>query len=136
MKLTSKIIGLTLLLLFLWLYNSYQQGDFDNEPTAPLQPQTPTRKESMAQMDARFPALPQSEYSDKQTQLEIDLEQYEQTVHSANDIIRERIRLQEYVLDDTQVQLRPMYDTPRYTEVANQEQLNPPPVPKMPNAMG
>jgi len=126
-------MGLLLLLLFLWLYNSYQQGDF----------QTTTPKESMAQMDPRFPVLPHSEFSDKQNQLEIDLEQYEQTVNAINDTIRERIHAQEYVLDDTQVQLRPIYDTPRNDKESNHtssnthhEQINPPPVPKLPNAIG
>ena len=131
MKLTPRIIGLSLLLLFLWLFNSYRYGDF----------QSVHSKESMAQMDARFPDMPQTEYNDKTEQLEIDLEKYEQTVNAVNDTIRERIRVQQHILDDTQIKLRPEYDTPRFAEDSNhssdnasynafREQTNPPPIPK------
>jgi hypothetical protein len=139
MKYTLRIWGLTILLLFLWLFNSYQHGDFQTQPT--------TQKESMeVLLPSVFHPLPQTEYSDKKDQLEIDLEKYEQTVNAANDTIRERIQAQQYILDDAQVQLRPIYDTPRFDEESNhtsssnsntnREPTNPPPVPKMPNAFG
>jgi len=126
MKMTSKIVGLSLLLLFLWLYNSYQQGDFQNTSS----------KETMAHMDARFVALPEMEFGDKKEQLQFDLEEYEKTVNAMNDTIRDRIEVQNYILDDNQVELRPIYDDPRYTEEENHERINPPPVPKMLNPIG
>jgi hypothetical protein len=126
MKLTPKIWGLTFLLLFLWLYNSYQQGDFQN--TSP--------KETMSHMDSRFLDLPVMEFSDKKDQLQFDLEEYEQTVNAMNDTIRDRIEIQNHILDDTQIKLRPTYDEPRYTEQENHERINPPPVPKMVNSIG
>jgi hypothetical protein len=89
----------------------------------------------MAQMDARFAPYPESELSEKQMDFEKDLEKYEQTVNAIHDTIRERINTQETILDDTQVQLRPTYDTPRYTDVQHREMANAPPVPKIPNAM-
>ena len=121
MKLTRKIIGLTLLLIVLWLFNSYRNGDFNTA-------------ESMAQMDARFPSNPETEYSDKKNELEIDLEKYEKTVNQANDTIRQRIQVQNHILDDTQVRLRPTYDEPRTSQSNNREPTNPPPVAKLPNA--
>jgi hypothetical protein len=129
MKYTLKIIGLSVLLLVLWLFNSYQQGDFQSTDRE-------KKKESMAQMDPRFPALPQTEFSSKKDQLEIDLEEYEKTVNAVNDTIREQINVQNYILDDNQIQLRPIYDTPRYTEDKNNEMINPPPLPKILNAVG
>ena len=124
MKGTGRIVGLTILLLFLWLFNSYYNGDFQQ-----------TIPETMAQMDARFAPYPESELSEKQMDFEKDLEKYEQTVNAIHDTIRERINTQETILDDTQVQLRPTYDTPRYTDVQHREMANAPPVPKIPNAM-
>ena len=106
MKLTPKILGLSFLLLFLWLYNSYQQGDFQT-------------KESMAQMDARFVVLPEMEFTDKKEQQQIDLEEYEKTVNAIHETIRDRIEVQKHILDDTQVNLRPTYDQPRYAEGEN-----------------
>jgi hypothetical protein len=112
MKLTRKIIGLSILLFILWIFNSYRNGDFESVPQNP----TPKpSKETMAHMDARFQALPETEFSDKQQKLEIDLEQYEKTVNGINDTIRDRIQVQNHVLDDSQVQLRPTYDQPRRT---------------------
>jgi hypothetical protein len=143
MKYTLRIWGLTFLLLFLWLFNSYQQGDFQTQPI--------TQKESMeVLMPTVFPPLPQTEYSDKKQQLEIDLEKYEKTVNAVNDTIRERIQTQQSLINDAQVQLRPTYDTPRFDEDSNhtsssnananakinREPTNPPPVPKKPNVPG
>jgi hypothetical protein len=142
MKYTLRIWGLTFLLLFLWLFNSYQQGDFQT------QTQSKTQKESMeVLMPSVFPPLPETEYSDKKQQLEIDLEKYEKTVNAVNDTIRERIQTQQSLINDAQVQLRPIYDTPRFDEDSNhtssnanaktnREPTNPPPMPKKPNVPG
>lgn len=113
MKITRKIIGLSILLFSLWIFNSYRNGDFESIPQTRQTTKPP--KETMAHMDARFQALPEAEYSDKQQNLEIDLEQYEKTVNGINDTIRDRIQVQNHILDDSQVQLRPTYDEPRRT---------------------
>jgi hypothetical protein len=111
MKITRKIIGLSILLFILWIFNSYRNGDFESIQNQNTKPP----KETMAHMDARFQALPETEYSEKQENLEIDLEQYEKTVNGINDTIRDRIQVQNHILDDSQVQLRPTYDQPRRT---------------------
>ena len=126
MKNTFRLWGLSLLLIVLWLYNSYKAGDFDQ----------PTQQEAMEQMEARFPALPEMEYSDKKDQLEFDLEEYEKTVDSIHTTIRDRLEIQSHILDDSQVALRPAYEEPRSTHAENHEVINPPPVPKMIHSMG
>ena len=116
-----RILLLTILLFVLWIFNSYQHGDFQNT-------------ESMAQMDPRVNALPYAEFSEKREQFEIDLEEYSKTVNSNNELIQDRIEQQQYLLDeDSQVQLRPIYDMPRNSNSDNNERNNPPPVPKLPN---
>lgn len=117
MKITAKIIGLSILLFVLWIFNSYRNGDFTTE--------------SMAQMDARFPKLPETEFTGKQTPLEIDLEQYEKTVNGIHDTIRDRIQIQNHIFDNSQVELRPKYDTPRFTDQSHHERINPAPIPKI-----
>lgn len=126
MKNKIKIYGLTILLLVLWLYNSYLLGDFEDNSV----------KESMKQMDARFPALPETEFNDKKEQLEIDLEEYEKTVNSMSDVIRDRIEIQKNMLEDNQNFLRPAYEEPRHTNNDNHEIMNPPPVPKKLHSIG
>ncbi len=116
-----RILLLTILLFVLWIFNSYQYGDFQNT-------------ESMAHMDARVNALPHSEFSEKQEQIEIDLEEYSKTVNSNHELIRDRIEQQQHLLDDdSQVKLRPIYDIRRNYNSHNNELNNRPPVPKLPN---
>jgi hypothetical protein len=116
-----RILLLTILLFVLWIFNSYRHGDFQNT-------------ESMAQMDARVNALPHAEFSEKKEQAEFDLEEYSKTVNSMNNIVQERIKHQINILDeDSQIQLRPVYDIPRNSDNQYHELNNPPPVPKLPN---
>ena len=117
----ERILLLTILLFVLWIFNSYRHGDFQNT-------------ESMAQMDPRVNALPYAEFSEKQEQFEIDLEEYSKTVNSNNELIRDRIEQQQELLDeDSQIQLRPVYDIPRNSDNQFRELNNPLPVPKLPN---
>ena len=116
-----RILLLSILLFVLWIFNSYQHGDFKNT-------------ESMAHMDARVNTLPHAEFSEKQEQFEIDLEEYSKTVNSNNELIRDRIEQQKNILDeDSQIQLRPTYDKPRNTDNQYHKLNNRPPVPKLPN---